>query len=273
MNSSPRLKFALEETSRITWNLLRSAENYGGLIGEETLTDLLAITLRRRQFPVFAVRQVSKPEEGQIGADIEILVGSDTFGWCRLAVQAKKLNTRSMKYEMLADAGALSQLRKLENYAGNDAIPMYLLYNYVDNPNRNSWRCYDSRFNRWQLGCTLTHSNTVRQIITARNFTFEHAHRHYYDTIPLRCLSVCSGDCVVREILECDRLPSSQHHNLSTLFNVSPRDLFLENIDGIIDASQLNADFYNDDRGFPRLFWILDTSLDVEERVVRVMRS
>ena len=269
MNSSPRLKSALEEISRNTWNLLRSAKDYGGLIGEETLTDLLAIKMRQRQFPVFAVKQVAKPEEGKIGADIEILVGSDTFGWCRLVVQAKKLNTRSMKYEMLADARALPQLRKLENYAGNDAIPMYLLYNYVDSPNRDSWRCHNSRFNRWQLGCTLTPSNTIWQMINTRDFTFGHAHQHYLGTIPLRCLSVCSKDCVVDETLDCDRLIPSHYNSLSSLFHVNLRNLLLENFDGIVDANQLNPDYYNEDRGFPRLFWILDTSLDDEEAAAR----
>ncbi len=269
MNSSPRLKSALEEISKNTWNLLRIAKNYGGLIGEETLTDLLAIKMRQRQFPVFAVRQVAKPEEGKIGADIEILVGSDAFGWCRLAVQAKKLNSRSMKYEMLADAGALPQLRKLENYAGKDAIPMYLLYNYVDSPNRDSWRCHASRFNRWQLGCTLTRSKTIRQMIGAKDFTFGHAHRHYFDTIPLRCLSVCSRDCVIDETLHCDGSLPSHYDSLSSLFGVNLSNLLLENFDGIVDANQLNPHYYNEDRGFPRLFSILDTSLDDEETAAR----
>lgn len=123
------MSLTLEAIVRCTWGLLRDAASLGASIGEETLTDLLSIKVKRDGYRVM---QFSKARESRTGVDIalEVWLGNDRMQWVRLAIQAKKLDVVSQRYHSLDYRNKTGrQLNMLEQYA-HRAIPLYLLYNY-----------------------------------------------------------------------------------------------------------------------------------------------
>ena len=138
--------------------------------------------------------QINKKEEARIGADLEIRLHAGENQAAVFAVQAKKLY-QSGRYERLnakVKSSGSSQIDILEMYSESvGALPLYLLYNYIDQrdmqPYWHCCQCLDER----QLGCTLVPSWTIRQAISnhgCRNFDWIHKS---CDTLPWRCLFDC----------------------------------------------------------------------------------
>ena len=91
-----RLGVLLGKLAGDTWENLREAKLQSVRFGEETITDLLMLELRRSGFKAF--RQTSLHDEAKYGTDFECWVGSESEGWIGYAVQAKKLNFKTQTY-------------------------------------------------------------------------------------------------------------------------------------------------------------------------------
>ena len=257
-NPSPKpLKTTLEQISRETWKLLRDARNFGGSFGEEALTDLLAIGIKRHGFPMIFVEQTTKRKEAKSGTDIEVWLGSNITGWDRLAIQAKKLNPRSGVYKMLEHKHALRQLAMLENYARGRAVPLYFLYNYRDSPDRNHWQCYRP-FKAKQLGCTIALSAIIRNAIDLGNSTFDYIHQDLCVT-PLRCLATCPNLCLL------ENPPASTHYrSLPDFLSIAS-----EREPTSVTADEIDPEYYDQDVGLPKRIVVLNNSFgrdDPDER-------
>ena len=69
--------------------------------GEETITNIFMMDLYVQGSTVALFEQTSKKKESRSGTDFELWVGSRRLGWFRFAVQAKKLNLRTGRYDAL----------------------------------------------------------------------------------------------------------------------------------------------------------------------------
>ena len=183
-----------EQISQDTWERIRHSWRYDIRFGEETLTDLVALDLTRFAPEGVRLIQTSKSDEARRGTDLEILIRTGS-GVIRLAIQAKKLCS-SRRYDHLNAkvGGTLApQIDVLEDYSKQvRAIPLYLLYNFVDYINvEKSWHCCQPTIQNKQFGCTFVPSWRIRQAIETRgcrNFAWIHDDKC---ALPWRCLFDC----------------------------------------------------------------------------------
>lgn len=187
----------LEGLARGTWERLRHSLEFDVSQGEETITDLNLLEIRRSGVRGVRVWKCPKGQEAKTGLDWEWFVGSDEVGWLRYAVQAKKLKLGTKVYDKLSHkVRKRLQAEILESYAeANEAIPLYCLYNYVGGaaPFDRYWHCDDDP-EREQLGCTVTPLRVIKEALRrggrASRRTFESIHSDDC-TIPWRCLVKC----------------------------------------------------------------------------------
>ena len=183
----------LENLASDTWSRLRDSQSLQIRFGEETITDLLLLDLKRLNKTQSQIIQTPKSKEKSLGTDWEWWIGSPRIGWLRYAVQAKKMNLKTSRYDGLSHkVGVIKQIDLLDRYASNNnAIPMYCFYNYSRNlATKQAWQCC-SVFQQDQLSCTVAPSNIVRKAINqhgAKNFCWFHMKPQ---TLPWRCLVKC----------------------------------------------------------------------------------
>jgi len=183
------LRKVLEGLSIDTWERLRDAKTFDVRFGEETITDLLLLDLKRKAFHMTSVIQTSKYEEKDTGTDWEWWLGH-SGRWLRLAIQAKKLK-RNERYDSLGHkVNTKRQIDLLDSYAAaNNALPMYCFYNHTNSsPSPDAWQCCAS-FDAKQLACTLTSSTVIQDALKVRgrcNFTWVHAQPQ---SLPWRCVT------------------------------------------------------------------------------------
>lgn len=186
-----------EKIADDTWHKLEEARNLMVRLGEETLTDLLILDLKRHAAKhTFWVYQTTRKQEASSGTDLLVVVRAGTTGDAHLyAIQAKKLYPDG-QYTALRKENNV-QLDALETYAcSNDALPYYLFYNCsygsIVDPGKY-WHCARN-YDESQLGCTLVPSSIVRAAMGAprqfrpRSFEYLHEPRQ---ALPMRCLFDC----------------------------------------------------------------------------------
>ena len=196
------LETALAAISKDTWERLRDIKAFSQRpqpfrsvrLGETTITDLAMMYLCRQKLSRSIFIQTPVRKEALRGTDFEWWVGSDASGWFRLAVQAKKLDVRTERYQSLAQrTKALVQYRTLMKYASlNRVTPVYCLYNYSGYvvPARH-WHCCTRPSNDEELGCTLTPASIIRRaILNPRMRYFDSIHTEN-KTLPWQCLASC----------------------------------------------------------------------------------
>jgi hypothetical protein len=183
------LRKVLEGLSVDTWERLRDARTFEIRFGEETITDLLLLDLKRKAFKTTSIVQTSKYEEKNTGTDWEWWLGHPGK-WLRLAIQAKKLK-RKDRYDSLGHkVSKKHQVDLLEEYAeANNAVPMYCLYNHLEkSPTATSWQCCAS-LDTYQLACTLTSSAVIQDALKVRGrCNFEWIHEQP-QSLPWRCVT------------------------------------------------------------------------------------
>lgn len=176
--------------------MLEQAQWLDVRLGEETLTDLLALEWARSDEDYYRLFQTTKVCEATRGTDLEVRVRIGQSDATVVAIQAKKLNCLTERYDSLnASVGktANRQIDVLEDYARQiQAIPLYLLYNHAQARDAAAyWHCGRDVDER-QLGCTLTPSSTIRDVLSSprgrRNFRWIHSRPC---AIPWRCLFEC----------------------------------------------------------------------------------
>lgn len=184
----------LEGLALDTWERLRDSQDLQIRFGEETITDLVLLELKRSRVPGIEVLQTNKAAESTQGTDWEWWIGSATAGWLRFAVQAKKLGLETMRYDALGHkVGKDRQIDLLLKFAAtNRAIPLYCFFNFVSPvEGQKGWRCCES-FNVPQLGCTLAPAAIVKKAIVNHGCrTFEWIHSHPA-ALPWRCIAKCA---------------------------------------------------------------------------------
>ena len=183
-----------EQIAEDTWSMLKQARKFGVQLGEETLTELLILKFMSYMPNRYKLLQIDKKKEARIGADLEVRIYGHNNQETVFAIQAKKLS-QSGRYDHLnakVNSSGSFQIDVLERYSRDEgAIPLYLLYNYVDHKKQQYWHCCKRPSSEKQLGCTLVPSWNIRQAISTyghRSFDSIHASR---DALPWRCLFDC----------------------------------------------------------------------------------
>jgi hypothetical protein len=188
----------LESLARSTWERLRDARTLGIRFGEETITDLLLLELKRLGSGQIRIIQTPRSIEKTSGTDWEWWVRAPgNTGWYRFAIQAKRLDPRSNRYERLRHrVGPVLQLDLLKQYARkNRAIPLYCFFNHVDNFDdaklKQVWRCCEEKRELQQLACTVVPLPVIEWVSAPRvSKTFSAVHSHQ-GAVPWRCLLKC----------------------------------------------------------------------------------
>jgi hypothetical protein len=256
---------------------LRDARDLSVRFGEETITDIVLLDMKRKNPAQISVIQTPKLDESLKGTDWEWWIGSDRIGWLRYAVQAKRLHLPSKRYTSLTHVvGGQLQIDILNNYASaNEAIPLYCFYNFVEgNLARGAWNCCQS-FEEAQLGCTVIPSFVVRRAIEqhgAKNFSWIHSHQQ---SIPWRCLSMCpriqslygkqvdESNMLLQDIFGEGNIDSFMHEQL-------PQELYEGRLRGRIEEFNqqwYSSEWYSSDfQRYPRRIAIMEFSQqEVEE--------
>lgn len=202
------IKKIFESLALDTWVMLRDSLELDISISEETITDINLLNLKRKNFSEFVIWKCPKDQEANTGVDWEWFIGSNSVGWHRYAIQAKKLCLKGRyrgtynKLYYKPKNKTQEQIELLENYAKvTNSIPIYCFYNYKDisiySPQdywlRKIWKCCSPDMDIQQLGCTVTPLEVVKEIINGKNKkynTFEYIHDND-KTIPWRCLTAC----------------------------------------------------------------------------------
>lgn len=205
-----------KKISEDTWWRIKWSWKYDVRLGEETLTDLLALDFVRFKPGNYRLFPSTKSGESKRGTDLEIRIHDVGNHAVKLAIQAKKLYrpTETKPYQIgkyRLDKEAKSQMDTLEDYSGKkDAIPLYLLYNYVyvDRCDISPyWHCCQCPPDKKQLGCTLVPSRNIRQAFKnskRKNFDWLHKSR---SALPWHCFFHCTqrrghqGQSAARRIL------------------------------------------------------------------------
>lgn len=186
-----------EEITKRIWTDIALSNQYGTIFGEETISDSILLELAKQNYFNIRILQTPKSFEKVQGTDWEWFVGSYRYGWIRYAIQAKKLNLESNRYESLNhkvgqppnDEYQIKLLRVFSN--ANKAVPLYNFYNYFPSATQNDhWKCANT-FHRELLGWTFTPLKNVEKAVKTRGSrTFDKIHR-FPETLPIRCLFVC----------------------------------------------------------------------------------
>jgi hypothetical protein len=117
---------ALNDQSAWTYNTLAQAEALSMTVGEETLTDINLLNIAVSTNPAHCqVRQESKQSESESGADWEWWFSNGSGGWLSLAVQAKKLNYVTGRYDSV-DRDQCELLIRVADEIGFE--PIYVFY-------------------------------------------------------------------------------------------------------------------------------------------------
>ena len=195
MTSSPgpTLDSLLQTLAEDTWENLREAKLQLVRYGEETITDILMLELRRKGFRLF--KQTSLRDEAKYGTDFECWVGSYNMGWVGYAVQAKKLDFRTGTYRNLGHVvkgRKKRQLDILKAYAtARRLTPRYCLYSHSFNVDMAFLQCCSRHFPEEELGCTLTPTGTIEWAIAMPGGKDFHSLQREKRTVPWRCLAIC----------------------------------------------------------------------------------
>lgn len=177
-----------------TWERLRKARDPRVRLGEETLTDLLVLdflmSVPRHKIDFL---QTTKHDEPKQGTDLVVCVRRGTKNADIYAIQAKKLSAKRRYDHLHPRSGDRHQIDILEDYAtrAKGVVPLYLLFNHVDDKDLDStWQCCQTMDKR-QFGCTLVPSWRIRDAISkrgCRTFNYIHSDRA---ALPWRCAFAC----------------------------------------------------------------------------------
>ncbi|MEW5861088.1 MAG: DUF6615 family protein [Cyanobacteriota bacterium] len=190
-----------EQLAEATWERIQFGEELGCRQGEETITDINILDLKRAGLCEVFIPKINKAKESETGIDWEWWIGSDQRGWWRYAVQAKKVQpkkgNKDQIYSKLRHTIGKSpqkefQIDILERYAqGHNCIPLYCLYNFIDDNNlQKYWHC-NLTYDKFQFGCTVVPIDVIRKAFKPRGKkTFQSVHSHK-SVLPWRCLVTC----------------------------------------------------------------------------------
>lgn len=266
-----------------TWDRLRVTTG-GGVyttLSEPSITEDILLELAVFNSNHVRLYKTSQKNEPKQGTDWEFFIGRNER-WIRYAIQAKKIDLKTGKYDRLDHKvpnnkqGKL-QLEILKEYAtANDAVPLYCFYNYVQNKNGmmppHMHRhhhccpcpcCY--RDEPSQFGITITPLHVVEPLLQSsrkKDRTFGWIHSQH-ETHPWKCL-VCCEFCFSHEYF---------WHELGLkkkpkIYKSLPKFIQQERLEYSVVTSLTSealrspemAEFYSKDYGIPKNIAIIDLS-------------
>lgn len=178
----------------MTWDTIEVAHKAKVILGEDAITSMVLMKIATSVRSTLFIRD-TRPRERFIGADFELWIESVQGKWLRYAVQAKKIDFKTGRYNSLAhqlpSAPFTPQIDLLQNYAVTArATALYCFYNNSNKPFR--WNC-SKPSNKKQLGCSVAPLSVVRAALKKRGGrSFEEIHKSPR-TFPWRCLVCCRG--------------------------------------------------------------------------------
>lgn len=142
------LKDTFRKGSSWTWARLREGRACDYKVGEESLTDMLLLRLRKEAPSHITVSPFTKRQEGTTGADWEWWFTDSSGRWLGMLIQAKVLNHKTDRFEYLHyQSQGKKQKTKLKQYAQRkNMIPAYCLYSnwsHHRNLKRSLCNCFD----------------------------------------------------------------------------------------------------------------------------------
>lgn len=177
------------EQSARTWDFLAEGARYKIVPGEETLTDINLIELKRKLPTLIYTEKFSRYREGrETAADWEWWVG-DRDNWLGLRLQAKRLDPYTQRYELFAAnrKKALEQGEALTEAAVSGAerlYPVYCFYN-TNCAAPTTAPCDPGQKDATAYGCTVAPAPVVNQLV-ARGCSHFSEFEPY--SIPWSCL-------------------------------------------------------------------------------------
>lgn len=259
-----------ERIAESTWNRLREAQRLHEAqrlyvrLGEETLTDLLVLDFLGSSPSHIKFVQTTKLQEAEQGTDLVVYVRRDANKADIYAVQAKRLSITG-RYDSLNHRSGKTQqwqIDVLERYAEEQkAIPLYLLFNYVDDQSAMRWHCCRQTIDKRQFGCTLVPSWQIRKAILKRgDRTFDYIHSDRA-ALPWRCAFACRNNQTAW-----DRIREKAEESHRELFSGS-RGASLRSFPY---DQYTNMDFRSGAREWPSDLWDSDISFPSAEEVRRL---
>ena len=176
------------------WENINLADKLNTKYGEETISDILLLELARLKNYNLRIIQTPKDKEKYKGTDWEWFIGSQSYGWTRYAIQAKKADPANNGYYSCLGHKVDTELQIdiLKRYStANNAVPLYCFYNhYPKATEKDHWHCkkdYDQKLLGWTI-TTIKNVETALSTHGCRNFNFIHTQK---ETLPTRCLFDC----------------------------------------------------------------------------------
>ncbi len=179
-----------------TWDLLRRARVNDFQPGEETITELNLLEIRRKHPQEVLLHKFTKRKESLMGADWEWWLTGSSRRWLGLRVQAKIVNLKLGTFPHLHYKGKSGyQTDVLIHRALSDnppRIPLYCLYSNWDTKLISySWPCWSFQASVRSYGCSFISALLVRFLrlrCSANNLTDLLPYM-----LPWQCLVCCYG--------------------------------------------------------------------------------
>jgi hypothetical protein len=152
-----------------TWDLLSEGSFYKLIPGEETLTDLNLLELKRQLPFLIYTEKFTRYREGKVtAADWEWWIASQD-NWLGLRIQAKRLDPVTQRYELFRSdpSKAVAQADMLIEAAARGPerlYPLYCMYN-ANCPTPPDPPCSPGRPDGRVYGCTLLPARIVRDLV------------------------------------------------------------------------------------------------------------
>ncbi|MBM0106506.1 hypothetical protein JM946_17390 [Steroidobacter sp. S1-65] len=179
-----------------TWRTILRAKQNQIALGEDAITSINLNAIA--SFAGGVAVEDTRIDEAKKGCDFEVWIGSADEGWCRYAVQAKKISFRGFRYEKLRHrVRGRDQIEILQEYAAKvRAAPIFCFFNFA--PHVDVFNCKRDH-DETQLGCMVLPAAVVEDALRTRgrrHFGWLHAQQ---EAIPWRCLITClPGHLAVR---------------------------------------------------------------------------
>lgn len=239
-----------------TWERIRDGEELGCRQGEETITNINLLEIKRARLREVRIPKINKANEFKTGIDWEWWIGSNQRGWWRYVVQAKKIDSCGRYNKLRHKIGSNFQIDILEAYAkSNQCIPLYCFYNSIKANNLQAyWQCCVP-YDELQLGCTVAPVDVVKKaFVQGESKTFQFMHFQQL-ILPWRCLVRCPSILSLRHG-EPHPLANGVYAKFSS-YETLP--FFLRKDAGEENIVEFSNDFYNHDMAlYPKRILAID---------------
>ncbi|MCJ8287627.1 DUF6615 family protein [Halomonas sp.] len=183
----------LIKNSSWTWNKLREARKLGFQLGEESITDLLILNIKKLGGAKLIVESFTRHKESLNGADWEWWLTGPSGKWLGMRIQAKILKLDTEKYEHLHHKNRNGQQVDLlvQDAVNNNTIPAYCMYTNWDTKKYDTpWRCRTHKTSVRHYGTALLSAKKVKAYQATNETRLSHI---INDLKPMHCLFCCLG--------------------------------------------------------------------------------